>query len=100
MKVSQDAKLNFLPKFTFNENEEDPYCSKQEIPEQDVETRVDINLVLSEILNHDEAQEASGQSEEQGNQPESRMYGKSLQNVYFCLFFSPCYCVWGEAEEG
>ena len=69
MKVSQEAKLNFLPKFTFNENEEDPYCSKQEIPEQDVETRVDINLVLSEILNLCQTQEASGQSEEQGNQP-------------------------------
>ena len=70
MKVSQeDSKFNFLPKYTFNKNEEDPYCSKQEIPKKDVETRVDINLVLSEILNFDQTQETSGQSKEQGDQP-------------------------------
>ena len=66
--------------FTFNKNEEDPYCSVKEIQEKDVKTRICVNLVFSEILNLDQTQEAGGEGEEQGDQPG--------------------YCVGGEAEEG
>ena len=55
--------------FTFNKNEEDPYCSVKEIQEKDVKTRICVNLVFSEILHLDQTQEAGGEGEEQGDQP-------------------------------